>query len=114
MLVKPCSKCPFADPFQLDLRHDRKVEIVAAIRADQPFWCHNTVNYGGDDDTPNVSKSEMCAGANILEEREDSLNQYGRVMERIGFYDRDKLDINNMELVPYPTFDDWIEAPGRV
>ena len=110
MMVKPCAMCPFADPHQLWLNYERKVEIVAAIRADQPFWCHNTVDYGGDDDTPNVDKSEMCAGAVTLEEREGTLNQYGRVLERIGLYDRDKLDIDNLELVPYPTFDDWIEA----
>ena len=109
MMVKPCPECPFADPNQLYLNYERKVEIVAAIRADSPFYCHNTVDYG-EDVGQVTSKTKMCAGSVILEEREGILNQYGRIMERVGLYDRDKLDIDNMELVPYPTFDDWIEA----
>ena len=103
---KPCDACPFTDPNQLWLNYERKAEIVAAIRADHPFHCHKTVDYSGDEGQV-TEHSQECAGALILQEREGSINQLARIAERLGLYDPTKLD---MELVPYPSFDDWVEA----
>lgn len=112
MRYKECANCPFFDPNQLHLSRERKLEIVASIRSDASFHCHATLDYNTEDDDPMpTARTQECVGSMILQEREGRVNQMLRIMERIGMYDHTKLD---MASVPYPTFDDWINADSVV
>lgn len=93
-MTKPCDNCPFrADrPFPLSMGRVR--EILIAITAQQEtFACHKTVDYG-DDEPRQDDQTEHCAGALILLDRMNRPNQLMRWMERIGLYDRRKLDMD--------------------
>jgi len=92
-LTTPCKDCPFRKDVIPYLTNDRVREITEAVtRGQQSFSCHKT--------TTSVGKSNMdegaehCAGAMIMLEKMDQPNQMMRIMERIGMYDRTKLDMN--------------------
>jgi len=113
-LTKPCPQCPFRSDIRPFLAQDRAEEIGMAITAgQQTFTCHKTTvpceaedgeDFGTMKDGPNA---QHCAGALILLEKMEQPNQMMRWMERIGKYDRTKLDMDS------PVFDDvdeFIEA----
>lgn len=90
----PCPLCPFRTDVRAYLTKARVREIIAAITLqDGTFACHKTVTH--DDDGKHVpdSKEEHCAGALIFLERMNRPNQFMRIAERIGFYNRTKLDM---------------------
>jgi hypothetical protein len=58
-------------------------------------------------ETPN---SQHCAGALILMEHADSPSQMMRICERLGMYDRTKV---NMDAPVFHSFDEMAEAQGR-
>ena len=105
-LTRPCAKCPFRadiDPYLLPGRID---ELERSLRYGE-FYCHETTDQsqlddGADDDHYNPDGGEAhCAGALILLEKIERPSQMMRVCERIGLYDRTKLDMKA------PVFDSW-------
>ena len=86
-LKKPCKQCPFSRG-SIDgwLGEDRAEEIINSISdQDGSFTCHKT-------DRDKSKEAEHCAGALILLEKVDMPNQLMRISERLGIYDRFKLD----------------------
>ncbi len=110
-LKKPCANCPFRTDIRPFLTTGRAEEIVESIiDMQQTFPCHKTTvasddyEYGG---MTTTEKSEHCAGALILLEFAERPNQMMRIAERLGMYDRTKLD---MESPVFDDPDDWIDA----
>lgn len=111
-LTKPCDNCPFrtdVDPF---LTSERVEEIChGLIESQSTFACHKTTEF--DEDAGghiNSEDEEHCAGALIMLEKLDRPNQMMRWMERLGQYDRTKLD---MESPVFDCADEMIEAQPR-
>ncbi len=93
----PCSTCPFRSDVNFHLDADRVEEILDSItNRDQTFLCHKTIN-------SEPSKKEHCAGALVMLEKEDNPNQMMRISERLGMYDRSKL---NMKAPVFDSFED--------
>lgn len=92
-MKKPCQDCPFRPGSSTNetLAEGRIDEIVSDLRGDRAFICHKTLDH--------VRNNEHCAGALIFLEKEDRPNQLMRVAERLGIYDRTKLDMD-VEIIP--------------
>lgn len=106
-LTHPCkgdTPCPFrTDCLAGWLGQDRAKEIIQALYdMDQTFQCHKTTGAMGSKATP----PQHCAGAMILMEKTGKANQWMRIAERLGFYDRTKLD---MEAPVFDTPDQFIQ-----
>lgn len=84
-LTKPCKECPFRNDRPGYLHPERVEEITDALFSDQTFQCHKTIDKG---------KPQHCAGALIFLEANEAPNQMMRIMERLGTYDRTKLDMS--------------------
>jgi hypothetical protein len=107
-LRKPCKDCPFRTDIEPFLTSGRADEIFNAITEFQgTFACHKTTLDDDDGETYVGPDSEHCAGALILLEKLDQPNQMMRIAERIGMYDRRKLD---MDAPVFDTGEDFIEA----
>jgi hypothetical protein len=106
-LTAPCDSCPFrTDKLFRGLGIARKQEIADALtRRQQTFACHKTIDYSGDESRYN-DNTQHCAGAMILLEKLGRPNQMMRWMERIGYYDRHRL---NMEAPVVDSFKEWFE-----
>jgi hypothetical protein len=99
-LTKPCAKCPFRTDVRPYLTKGRVRDIEGSlIRGQQTFTCHETTKVDPYDeegsemvDGPNA---QHCAGAMILLEGLDRPNQMMRIAERLGMYDRRKLDMTS-------------------
>jgi hypothetical protein len=94
-LRKPCNNCPFRTDIVFTLAQARVEQIVHAItELDQTFACHKHLK--NDDDGFNIphKNDQHCAGAMILLERIHRPNQMMRIAERVGLYDRHKLDMS--------------------
>lgn len=104
-LVRPCANCPFRTDIPGFLREDRMEEIIDAIRSGATFTCHETtvlIEYDdGDDEMTDGPNAQHCAGALIFLERLEEPNQLMRISERLGFYDRTKLDMS----APVPDYE---------
>jgi hypothetical protein len=99
-LVRPCKDCPFRTDIPAYLSRARVREITSALIDRQAtFTCHKTNAFDDDEDgnscTVETKDSQHCAGALIFLERLQRPNQMMRWMERIGAYDRTKLDIKS-------------------
>ena len=103
-LKKPCNNCPFRSDKYFPLHPDRVDEIVGGGEA---FACHKTVDYSGDDGGRLKSKSEHCAGLLIMLEHMEQPHQMMRIAERIGLYDRSKLE---MDSPVYEDVHDYLEV----
>jgi hypothetical protein len=97
-LTRPCSDCPFLTTCAHGwLGRKRAAEIADAMMVrDETFACHKTVTY--DDDGNSVRgcgkhSENHCAGALIFMEIQGMANQLTRIVERLGLYDRRKLDM---------------------
>lgn len=89
-LKKPCKSCPFRHDTHFTFPHDRVEEILYSPGG---FACHNTTIVKRR--SVNHHKAQACAGRLILLEREGLSDQMMRIAERLGFYDRTQLDIND-------------------
>lgn len=99
-LTKPCKDCPFRHDIRPFLRRARAEEIVEGLERGE-FPCHKTLECTDDEEGTRVGKkSQHCAGALIMLEKVDRPSQMMRIAERIGMYDRTKLDMDA------PVFDD--------
>lgn len=91
-LTTPCSSCPFLE----SMKHGFSIRRLHEF-ASGSFPCHKTAdevedNHGdGTEFRPNA-KSKHCAGALIFLEKRDAPNQMMRIAERLGMYDRSKLN----------------------
>ncbi len=93
-LTKPCKDCPFNYTKKGYLSEARAKEIgEALLYGDQTFTCHKTNSFDEEGNTVETEKSEHCAGAMIFLEAQDRPNQMMRISERLGLYDRTKLDM---------------------
>lgn len=102
-LVRPCANCPFRSDRPGYLTAERVESIINAITREQrTFSCHKT-NRFEDGEAVETANSQHCAGALIFLERMEAPNQLMRIAERLGFYDRTKLDMDA------PVFED-VEA----
>ena len=100
-LTAPCKNCPFRTDITFYLTKARVYEIWEGITdGDATFACHKTVDYSEDGDAKRSDKEQHCAGALIALERRNRPNQMMRIAERLGLYDRTKLDMDE------PVFND--------
>lgn len=93
-LKRPCADCPFLVSRKFPLHRERQREIALNLLNDLTFTCHKTNTHCEEsDDMIETRKSEHCAGALIALEKIDRPNQLMRISERLGMYDRRKLDM---------------------
>lgn len=108
-MTTPCPQCPFRSDIRPYLHPARVREIERALeRSDFP--CHKTLAHDDDGATRSTSDSIHCAGALILLEKLDRPSQMMRICERLGFYDRTKLD---MDAPVFGSFDEMYRANKR-
>lgn len=107
-LTKPCSDCPFRSDIRFHLAPGRTEDIIDSItRGQGTFSCHKTTVGGECEERQNNKDTQHCAGALIFLEKLDLPNQMMRIMERLGMYDRRKLD---MEAPVYESAEEMIEV----
>jgi hypothetical protein len=119
-MTEPCPKCPFRTDVRPFLRKARAREIVTMLTRQQgTFQCHMTVDYekAEDDDgeidaivAASSANAQHCAGALIMLEHMEQPNQMMRICERIGEYDRRKL---NMAAPVFTSGAAFIKSQGR-
>lgn len=88
-MTTPCSECPF-------LKANREFFSLQRLRefADHgTFPCHKSAELQDDVGYVAEDGSVACAGALIFNEKHNRPNQMMRVCERIGMYDRSKLNM---------------------
>ena len=87
-MTEPCDACPYligsGFTFASLTRH-----------ASGEFACHKACKLDDNDNyVPRNDKTPHCAGALIFLEKQDRPHQMMRICERIGMYDRRKLNMN--------------------
>jgi hypothetical protein len=107
-LTKPCKHCPFRNDIDGFLTKGRAEEIFNGMTEFQgTFTCHKTTVETEEGEMVDGPNAEHCAGALILLEKLDQPNQMMRIAERIGMYDRRKLD---MDSPVFDNEDEFVEA----
>jgi hypothetical protein len=88
-LTTPCDQCPF-------LKGSGFTWQALKGHASGEFPCHKTCKLDEDESTfiPRSDKTPHCAGALIFLEKQNAPHQMMRICERLGFYDRRKLNMN--------------------
>ena len=91
-LTSPCKECPFLAKHKRGYTIRRLEEMASG-----EFPCHKTADVREDDDEGSVyvatTTGAHCAGALIYLEKRDRSHQMMRICERLGMYDRTKLDM---------------------
>ena len=110
-MKRPCAKCPFLRRGPMRLREHRIIEIAEMFNGDTgtqggTFPCHETVDYSHDDGGRETKDSKHCAGALIFAEKHEAPTQMMRISERLGMYDRTKLE---GEETVWDDLDEWLE-----
>lgn len=87
-LTEPCDACPFLKGSGFKLSQLRR-------HASGEFACHKACKVDEDsgDFVPRSDKTPHCAGALIFLEKRNQPHQMMRICERIGLYDRRKLNM---------------------
>jgi hypothetical protein len=97
-IVRPCAMCPFRSDIEPYLTPMGAHEIATSLRNGAGFPCHLTTAAAGDEEGADTRAetpwSMQCAGALIMMEREGVSSQLTRIAERLGLYDRNRLDMN--------------------
>lgn len=104
-LKEPCAHCPFRNDIKPYLNSERVQEICEA----DTFACHKTTVSNDNSDEGEMvvtDKSRMCAGFLILREKIEQPTQTMRIAERLGIYDRRKL---NMKAPVFDCIEDMME-----
>lgn len=88
-LTKPCDECPFLAGS--GFKFGRLLEFASG-----EFPCHKACKVNEETGTfvPRSDKTPHCAGALIMLEKLNQPHQMMRICERIGLYDRSKLDMS--------------------
>ena len=88
-MTQPCDKCPFLPSMKLGFTLSRLNEFAAG-----EFACHQTCDTDDETDTFNDNENSLhCAGALIFLEKRGKTTQMMRITERLGLYDRRKLNM---------------------
>lgn len=95
----PCSNCPFRSDIEPYIMPDRVTEIEEGLDRGE-FPCHKTTH-------GRAPVEVHCAGALILLEKLNRPSQMMRISERLGLYDRSKLD---MDAPVYEDFEEMYDA----
>jgi hypothetical protein len=103
-LKSPCPHCPFRKDIPAFLRKDRVRELRENL-PEQSFTCHKTIQYSDDEGEPmqGTGMEALCAGSLILMEKLGEQWRPAQLGERLGLYDRSKLDM------AAPVFENWDE-----
>ncbi len=92
-MTSPCDACPFRNKMKKGFTLRRLMEFASS----GTFPCHKTASLKDDEEGTSEfianEKSVHCAGALIFLEKRGQLNQMMRIAERLGMYDRTKLDM---------------------
>lgn len=113
-LVRPCADCPFRSdkPFYLPAERIQEIRESTDVF---PFSCHNTVDYGDEDDDQGDEGGQAdrshCAGALILREKLGQSSIVMRLAHRLGLYAPERLE---MDAPVYDTWDAMIEGCTRL
>ena len=95
-MTRPCAKCPFRTDIPGYLTSERMEEIVGGLIGGATFTCHETTIESDDgEDMIDGPNAQHCAGALIFLEHNEMPNQLMRIYERLGGYDRTKLDMTS-------------------
>ncbi len=89
-LHTPCDQCPFL----LKMKYGFSLRRLFELIGEGSFHCHKTGTY--DEETGDfvaTENSSHCAGALIFLEKRNKPNQMMRIAERIGLYNRRKLNM---------------------
>jgi hypothetical protein len=118
-MTRPCDLCPFRrDTKGLHGLHPS----TAAKFGEQmlgtqggSFVCHKTTRVVDDDFVDAGEDSKACAGSLIFAEKNGNATQLMRIMERLGFYDPEKLMSQPKEVLDsvFDDLDEMIEANRR-
>lgn len=93
--TKPCNMCPFTKSTNFKFTREKAIAIATQ---DGGFCCHKTATVDEEDGGYEpTEKSQACAGRLIMLEREGMPDQMMRIAERLGLYDRTKLDMENKD-----------------
>lgn len=108
-LRTPCAKCPFRSDVEPYLAFERAQEIAVNLRDSGVFHCHKTTDLDNQDPESDEyvasGREQQCAGATILQEHDGQIGQMLRIAERIGVYDRERMDLD----APVPaSISDWV------
>lgn len=92
-MTTPCNDCPFLKKLSKAYTMRRLLELCSGS-----FHCHKTgVCDESDEDSSGdyipTESSQHCAGALIFLAKRDAPNQMMRIAERLGMYDRTKLNM---------------------
>lgn len=88
MMTKPCEACPF-------LIGSGFTFASLSRHASGDFACHKTCELSEETDCFELKKKSLhCAGALIFLEKQNKPHQMMRIAERLGMYDRRKLDMS--------------------
>ncbi len=89
-MAEMCANCPFQSKgpglaLRRSLRLGRFAEILNALRNDQHFPCHKTVEEDDEGETlpGGGPKMRVCAGAIAWQEKRGLSSQYQRICERL-------------------------------
>jgi hypothetical protein len=85
----PCAECPFRKSMAHGFSMSRLKEFARG-----EFPCHKSADTS-DDAFVATDDSVHCAGALIFLEKRESPHQMMRIAERLGMYDRKKLNMNS-------------------
>jgi hypothetical protein len=86
-MTTPCDDCPFLAKFKAGFSLQRLKDFSSG-----QFPCHQTAD-AESGQFEATEKSVHCAGALIFLEKRDQPSQMMRIAERLGIYDRTKLDM---------------------
>ena len=89
-MTEPCDACPFlkGSPLNKTLSKRRLLEFASG-----QFPCHKACDSTEEGFTPKNDKTPHCAGALIFNEKRNTPHQMMRIAERLGMYDRTKLNM---------------------
>lgn len=87
-MTTPCDQCPFLKK----LKHGFTIKRLNEFASGE-FACHKSCEVNDDAEFTPKSESVHCAGALIYLEKREQSTQMMRICERLGMYDRTKLNM---------------------
>ena len=89
-MTTPCDACPFLK----SMKHGFTLRRLKEFAANGEFPCHKTADGNNEEDEFRPTENSLvCAGMLIFNEKRGTPNQMMRICERIGMYDRRKLNM---------------------
>lgn len=88
-MTTPCAECPFLKK----MSHGFTMKRLKGFASGE-FPCHKTASVDDEDGSFQAQEdSQHCAGALIFNEKRNTPSQMMRICERLGMYDRTKLNM---------------------